>query len=80
MLQFSPITAAPWTMLIYYTKNTNLITTRYLTRQITRLVIDDCTVLEQANLTKLHTFAAKHKVNTYSENFFQSDDSAPIWS
>ena len=37
--------------------------------------IDDCTALEQANLTKLHTFAAKDKVNTYSENFFQSDDS-----
>ena len=42
--------------------------------------IDDCTALEQANLTKLHTFAAKHKVNTYSENFFQSDDSESIWS
>ena len=38
------------------------------------------TALEQANLTKLHTFAAKHKVNTYSENFFQSDDSVSIWS
>ena len=25
---------------------------------------------EQANVTKLHTFAAKHKVNTYRENFF----------
>ena len=32
--------------------------------------IDDCTALEQANLTKLHTFAAKHKVNTFSEIFF----------
>ena len=46
--------------------------------------IDDYTALEQANLTKLHTFAAKHKVNTYSENFFQSDDSestvVSIWS
>ena len=36
--------------------------------------------LEQADLTKFHTFAAKHKVNTYSENFFQSDDSVSIWS
>ena len=42
--------------------------------------IDDCTALEQTNLTKLHTFAAKHKVNSYSENFFQSDDSVSIWS
>ena len=42
--------------------------------------IDDCTALEQANLTKLHTFAAKDKVNTYSANFFQSDDSVSIWS
>ena len=32
--------------------------------------IDDCTALEQANLTKLHTFATKHKVKTYSESFF----------
>ena len=39
-----------------------------------------CTALEQANLSKMHTFAAKHKVNTYSENFFQSDDSVSIWS
>ena len=37
--------------------------------------IDDCTALEQANLTKLQTFTAKHKVNTHSENVFQSDDS-----
>ena len=42
--------------------------------------IDDCTALEQANLTKLHTFAAKHKVDTYSEKFFQSDDNVSIWS
>ena len=42
--------------------------------------IDDCTALERANLTKLHTFAAKDKVNTYSENFFHSDDSVSIWS
>ena len=40
--------------------------------------IDDCTALEQANLTKLHAFAAKHKVNTYSEFFFQSDDSIDL--
>ena len=42
--------------------------------------IDDCTALEQASLTKLHTLADKDKVNTYSENFFQSDDSVSIWS
>ena len=29
--------------------------------------IDDYAVLEWKNLTKLHIFAAKHKVNTYSE-------------
>ena len=45
-----------------------------------KMYSDDCTALEQANLTKLHTFAAKHKVNTYSENFLQSDDSVSIWS
>ena len=32
------------------------------------------------NLTKLHKFAAKHKVNTYSEKLFPSDDCALIWS
>ena len=32
--------------------------------------IDDCTALEQTNLTKLHIFTAKHKVNTYSKIFF----------
>ena len=42
--------------------------------------IDDCTALEQAHLAKLHAFVAKHKVNTYSENFFQSDESVSIWS
>ena len=42
--------------------------------------IDDCTALEQANLAKLHTFSAQNKVNTYSENFFQSDVSVSIWS
>ena len=29
---------------------------------------------------KLHTFAAKHKFNTYSEKLFPSDDCASIWS
>ena len=32
------------------------------------------------NLTKLHIFAAKHKVNTYSEKLFPSDDCASICS
>ena len=34
----------------------------------------------EKNLTKLHIFAAKHKVNTYSEKLFSSDDCALIWS
>ena len=42
--------------------------------------IDDYAVLEGKNLTKLHIFAAKHKVNTYSEKLFPSDDCASIWS
>ena len=29
---------------------------------------------EKKNRAKLHTFAAKHKVNTYSEKLFPSDD------
>ena len=35
--------------------------------------IDDYAVLERKNVTKLHIFAAKHKVNTYSEKLFPSD-------
>ena len=35
--------------------------------------------LDWKNLTKLHIFAAKHKVNTYSETLFSSDDCASIW-
>ena len=44
--------------------------------------IDDYAVciLEWKNRTKLHIFAAKHKVNTYSEKLFPSDDCASIWS
>ena len=34
----------------------------------------------QKNLTKLHIFAAKHKINTYSEKLFPSDDYTSIWS
>ena len=36
--------------------------------------IDDYAVLEWKNLTKLHIFAVKHKVNTYSEKLFPSND------
>ena len=42
--------------------------------------IDNYAVLECKNLTKLHIFAAKHKVNTYSAKLFPSDDCASIWS
>ena len=42
--------------------------------------IDDYVVLEWKNLTKLHIFAAKHKVNTYSEKLFSSDDCGSVWS
>ena len=42
--------------------------------------IDDYAVLEGKDLTKLHIFAAKHKVNTYSEKLSPSDDCASIWS
>ena len=35
--------------------------------------IDDYAVLEWKNLTKLHIFAAKRKVNTYREKLFPSD-------
>ena len=42
--------------------------------------IDDYAVLGWKNLTKLHIFAAKHKVNTYSEKLFPFDDCASIWS
>ena len=41
---------------------------------------DDYAVLEWKNLTKLHIFAAKHNVNTYSEKLFPSDDCASILS
>ena len=37
-------------------------------------------MFKKPEITRDETFAAKHKVNTYSENFFQSDDSVPIWS
>ena len=40
--------------------------------------IDDYAVLERKNLTKLYIFAANHKVNTYSEKLFLSDDCASI--
>ena len=43
-------------------------------------MFDDFAVLEWKNLTKLHIFAAKHKVNTYSEKLFPSYDCASIWS
>ena len=43
-------------------------------------IIDDYAVLEWKDLTKLHKFAAKHKVNTYSDKLFLSDDCASIWS
>ena len=41
--------------------------------------IDDYTVLEWTNLTKLYVFAAKEKVNTYSEKLFSSNDCLSIW-
>ena len=42
--------------------------------------MDDYAVLELENLMKLHIFAAKHKVNTYSKKLFPCDDCALIWS
>ena len=39
---------------------------------------DDYAVLERKNLTKLHILAAKHKVNTYCEKLFPSDDCASM--
>ena len=42
--------------------------------------IDYYAVLKWKNLTKLHMLAAKHKINTYNEKLFHSDDCVSIWS
>ena len=42
--------------------------------------IDESAVLKWTNHTKLYIFAAKHKVYTYNEELFPSDDCVSIWS